>query len=56
MTIYRRTPEPPTDPPESKIVGWCAGCLGEIYEGGRRYGIDGKLYCKACVDASEVIL
>ena len=51
-----RIPEPPTDPPEPKIIGWCAGCLGEIYEGDRRYRIGMYLYCKACVDASEVIL
>jgi len=44
--------EPPLEPPEPKIVDYCDECGGEIYEGSGRYKINGKVYCRSCVEAS----
>lgn len=42
-------PEPPLDPPEDVVVGYCACCGDEIYEGDDVYEIDGDLIHDDCL-------
>lgn len=42
-------PEPPLEPPEDVIVGHCAYCGGEIYEGDTVYRIDSDLIHEDCL-------
>lgn len=42
-------PEPPLDPPEDKIFGYCAHCGGEIYEGEDIYIIDSEAVHEDCL-------
>lgn len=41
--------EPPLDPPEDVVIGYCACCGGEIYEGEDIYEIDGDLIHDDCL-------
>lgn len=43
------TPEPPLDPPEDKVFGYCDQCGGEIYEGEDIYEIDGDIIHEDCL-------
>lgn len=40
--MFNRMPEPPLEPPEDVIFGYCNHCGGEIYEGETYYDIDGQ--------------
>lgn len=49
MSYWNNIPEPPLDPPEDVIVGYCAYCGGEIYDGETVYRIDGGLIHEDCL-------
>ncbi len=42
-------PEPPLQPPEPRLRGWCAWCGEEIYVGNRIYTGDEGLIHRGCI-------
>lgn len=47
-TGYFNIPEPPLEPPEPVIVGYCSKCKGEIYQDEPMVYEDGKRMCVDC--------
>lgn len=44
------TPEPPIEPREPPVFGFCDICGGEIYSGERYYKAHGDCICHWCFD------
>lgn len=47
--MIRDYPEYPLDPPERLVVGKCAYCEDEIYDGEKVYFCDGEMIHPECV-------
>lgn len=46
--MQRTIPEPRLEPKDPPIIGYCAHCGGELYEGENITNIDGQSWCPDC--------
>lgn len=49
-TGYFNIPEPSLYPPEPVIIGYCAKCRGELYQGEQAVSEDGERMCMNCFE------
>lgn len=47
-TGYFNAPEPPLEPPDPVIIGYCSKCKGELYQDEPTVYEDGKRMCIDC--------
>lgn len=48
--VQDRIPEPPLDPPEPELIGYCAECHEPIYAGNSYYEVDDEVIEECCFE------